>query len=74
MFTVKVIESNTGHPVKGARVSVGFDGPLRGFTKEEYTDYNGEVHFDNDNGTGTIYVNGENVYEGRIEGRKVIYI
>jgi len=49
-------------------------GLLRGFTKYEYTDRDGEVHFDNDNGTGTIYVDGKRVYEGRIEGRKVIYI
>lgn len=74
MFTVKIVETSTGCPVKGARVRVGFNGLLRGFTKEEYTDYDGEVHFDNDNGTGTIYVDGKRVYEGRIEGRKVIYI
>lgn len=74
MFTVKVIDRRTGDPVKGARVSASFDGFFRGSTRDEYTDYDGEVHFDNDNGTGTIYVNGDRVYEGRIEGRKVIYI
>ena len=74
MFTVKVIETSSGRPVKGAKVSVGFNGLLRGFTKYEYTDSDGEVHFDYDNGTGTIYVNGERKYEGRIEGRKVVYI
>ena len=74
MFTVKIVESSTGRPVKGAKVSVGFEGLLRGFTKYEYTDSNGEVHFDNDKGMGTIYVDGERKYEGRIEGRKVIYV
>jgi len=74
MFTVKVVETSTGRPVKGARVSVGFDGFFRAFSNDKYTDYEGEVHFDNDNGTGTIYVNGDKVYEGRIEGRKVVYI
>lgn len=74
MFTVKVIETSTGRPAVGVRVCVGFDGLLRGFTKDEYTDSDGEVHFDNDNGTGTIYVNGQRKYEGRIEGRKVIYV
>lgn len=74
MFTVKVIDRKTGRPVKGVKVSVGFDGLFRGFTKDEYTDYDGEVHFDNDNGTGTIYVKGQREYEGKIEGRKVIYI
>ena len=74
MFTVKVVETSTGRQVKGSKVMVGFDVLLRGFTKAEYTNSDGEVHFDNDNGTGTIYVDGKRVYEGRIEGRKVIYI
>lgn len=74
MFTVKVIETSTGHPVKGARVSAAFDGFFRGSTEDKYTDYDGEAHFDYDNGTGTIYVNGRKAYEGRIEGRKVVYI
>jgi len=33
MFTVKIVETSSGRPVKGAKVSVGFDGLLRGFTK-----------------------------------------
>jgi hypothetical protein len=74
MFTVKVIESSTGRPVEGARVCVGFEGPFRAFTEDEYTDEEGEAHFDNDNGRGTIFVDGDNCYEGRIEGRKVIYV
>ena len=43
-------------------------------TQDKYTDNNGEVHFTEDNGEGSIYVQGKKVYEGRIEGRKVIYI
>lgn len=74
MFTVKVMDRNSGRPVEGAKVSVVFDGLFRGFAKDQYTDYNGEAHFDNDNGTGTIYVKGRREYEGRLEGRKVIYI
>lgn len=74
MFTVKIIDRKTGRPVKGARVGAAFDGFSRGCTKDKYTDYDGEAHFDYDNGTGTIYVNGHQEYEGRIEGRKVIYI
>lgn len=31
MFTVKVVETSTGRPVKGAKVTVGSDGLLRGF-------------------------------------------
>lgn len=74
MFTVKVVDRSTGNPKKGARVMVCFDGLFRGVTDDEYTDSDGEAHFNNDNGTGIIYVDGEKEYEGRIEGRKVIYV
>lgn len=74
MVSVKVIYSSTGKPATSQKVSVGFDGWTRGFSKTEYTDKNGEVHFDNDPGNGTIYVNGNSKYVGRIEGMKVIYI
>ena len=30
MFTIKVVETSTGRPVKGARVCVGFKGLLGG--------------------------------------------
>ena len=74
MFTVKVIETSTGCPIKDVRVCAAFDGFFRGSTKELYTDSDGEAHFDYENGTGTIYVNGKPRFEGSIEGRKVIYI
>lgn len=74
MFTVKVIETSTGRPAKDVRVSAAFEGFFRGSTKDVYTDSDGEAHFDYDNGTGIIYVNGKSRYEGRIEGRKIIYI
>ena len=35
---------------------------------------NGEAHFSEDNGDGTIYIGGNAIYKGRIEGRKIIYI
>jgi hypothetical protein len=74
MFTVKVIESSTGKPAYSKKVSVGFKGIFRGFSKDQYTDRNGEVHFSEDNGEGTIYVQGKKAYEGRIEGRITVYI
>ena len=74
MFTVKVVDGSTGLPVNGTRVSVGFDGLLRGFSCEDYTNFDGEVHFDNDNGNGTIYVNGQPKYKGKIEGLRLVYI
>jgi hypothetical protein len=74
MFTIQVIESNTGKPACHKKVAVGFNGVFRGFSKDQYTDHNGEAHFSEDNGDGTIYVQGQRVYEGRIEGRKIVYI
>jgi hypothetical protein len=73
MFTIKVIEGSTGKPAKSQRVCVGFDGILRGMTKEEYTDANGEVHFDYDNGEGDVFINGRKAFNGKIEGRVIIY-
>jgi uncharacterized GH25 family protein len=74
MVSVKVVYRSTGKPVSGAKVSIGFNGIMRGFSKTQYTDNSGETHFDNDPGTGTIYINGNSVFEGRVEGMKVIYI
>ncbi|MCX6246141.1 MAG: hypothetical protein NTW10_00270 [Bacteroidetes bacterium] len=73
MFTVQVIESNSGKPAEGKKVSVIFNGFTRGVARDQYTDRNGEAHFSEDNGDGTIYVQGTKAYEGRIEGRKIIY-
>lgn len=72
MFTVKVVNGNTGEPVDYQRVAVDF-GLLRGITKEQRTDKNGESHFDTKNGNGKIYLNGSTAYEGEIEGRIVVY-
>jgi phage protein D len=70
MFTIQVIESSTGKPAYYKKVSVGFKGWDRGFSQDQYTDRNGEAHFSEDNGNGTVYVQGTKVYERR----KVIYI
>ena len=59
MFTIQVIESKTGKPAYYKKVAVGFKGWDRGFTKNQWTDKNGEVHFDYDNGDGTVYVDGQ---------------
>lgn len=74
MFTIQIIESNSGKPVISKKIAVIFKGWMRGCSKDQYTDKNGEAHFNEDNGEGTIYVQGTKVYEGRIEGRKIIYI
>lgn len=74
MVSVKVLRKSTGRPVKSARVAISFDGWTRGMSKTQYTDADGEAHFSNDPGNGTIYVNGSTVYKGKIQGMKHIYI
>lgn len=74
MVTVKVVWRDSGKPAKGSRVAIGFDGFTRGVTNSEYTDSNGEAHFDAEPGTGEVYVDGSTKYRGRISGRVVVYI
>jgi len=74
MVSVKIISKTTGRPMKSQKVSIGFLGFFRGFSETVYTDSNGETHFNNDPGEGTIYVNGNAVYRGQISGMKYVYI
>ncbi len=74
MISVKVISKSTGKPIKACKVSIGFSGWTRGFSSKEYTNSDGEVHFNNDPGEGSIYVNGTECFKGHISGMKVIYI
>ena len=76
MFTVKVVERSSGRPAVNKKVCVYINEGIFhfGFTKDQYTDYDGETHFDNEPCNGTIYVDGHVEYKGYIEGRKVIYI
>lgn len=74
MITIQVFRKSTGKPVKGVKVSVQFEGLTRGFSSAEYTNERGEVHISNSPGNGTIYVNGNSAYRGRIEGRQVVYV
>lgn len=74
MFTIKVIEKSTGKPAYYKKVGVIFNGLTRGCAKDQYTDRDGEAHFSEDNGKGTIYIQGSKVFEGEIAGRKIIYI
>jgi hypothetical protein len=74
MVTIKVIWESTGKPAKGERVAIGFSGLFGGVTSNEYTDSNGEAHFDVSPGDGEVYVNGSTKYKGRISGRVMVYI
>lgn len=74
MITIKVVRSSNGKPAKGEKVAIGFSSIFRGITSSEYTDENGEAHFDADPGEGEVYINGSTKYKGSIKGRVVVYI
>ena len=75
MFTVKVVTKKSGKPAERKKVSATFNEILRGgSTGNKYTDSLGEAHFNNQPGIGKVYVDGQPLFEGRLEGRVVIYI
>ncbi len=74
MVTVKVL-SSSGNPVKGAKVSLMFSGLISGGSVPgQYSDNNGEVHFNIGTGNGTIYVNGRDAKTGYISSTEVVHI
>jgi hypothetical protein len=74
MVTVRVYYKESGKAAKGVAVSLGFNGLFRGVTGKGITDSSGDADFDNDPGYGKVYIHGKSVFEGRIEGRTVVYI
>lgn len=74
MITVKVIYQSSGKLTEGKKVALGFSSLLRGVTSGEYTDRNGEAHFEADNGDGEVYVDGLTKHKGYLSGRIVVYI
>ncbi len=60
--------------MKGKKVSLAFDSMLRGSTDSEYTDSEGEAHFDAENGDGKVFVDGSTKHKGKLAGRVVVYI
>jgi hypothetical protein len=60
MVTVKVIHRNSGKPVKGKKVA--FRMP-NGVTSGEWTDSEGEAHFDVKPNHGKVFVDGSTKYE-----------
>lgn len=73
MVTIKVCSKSSGKPVVGARVSISFNGLLRGVSGNEFTDSNGEAHFNVDPGSGKVFVRGDNAFEGDLRGRVIVY-
>jgi hypothetical protein len=74
MFTIKLIEGSTGKPIEGIKLGIIFHGVFRGVAKDRWTDSDGEATFTERNGIGSVYVNGMEVYEGELEGKKMIYL
>lgn len=75
MITVKVIWQSNGKPAEGKKVALGFNALFSGgVTHGEYTDRNGEAHFNSQNGDGNVYVDGSTRHKGYLSGRIVVYI
>ncbi|HKC64657.1 MAG TPA: hypothetical protein VKB86_13535 [Pyrinomonadaceae bacterium] len=74
MVTVKVIHKSSGKPVKGKKVALGISGLSGGVTHGEWTNSDGEAHFDVKPNHGKVYVDGSKKHEGHLSGRVVVYI
>jgi 5-hydroxyisourate hydrolase-like protein (transthyretin family) len=75
MVIVKVVYQSTGKPAKDRKVALYVSKFLAsGVTNSEYTDSNGEAHFDVESTDGEVYVDGSTKHKGRLAGRVVVYI
>ena len=75
MVTVKVIRKSSGEPAKGKKVALGIEHTIgTGMTHGEWTNSDGEAHFDVKSGRGKVYVDGSKKHEGNLSGRVVVYI
>jgi hypothetical protein len=75
MITVVVCYKSTGKPAKNVKVALGKNGLFTGgVTSGKWTDSRGEVHFDTNNGSGQIFVNGRDAFRGHLAGRHVVYV
>lgn len=66
MVTIRVV-NRSGTGVKHARVTIQWRGAF-GTHSSGHTDSNGYVSFNVGTGSGTIYVNGREVYKGHVSG------
>jgi hypothetical protein len=71
MVTVKVVSKSSGNPAKGKKVALGMP---NGVTQGEWTNSDGEAHFDVKPNHGKVFVGGSKEHEGYLSGRIVIYI
>ena len=70
MVTVKVINRSSGKPTKGKKVALGISGLFSGgVTLGEWTDSNGEAHFEVKPNNGKVFIDGSKRCEGHLSGR-----
>jgi hypothetical protein len=75
MITVKVCYESSGKPASNKKVSLGIDELFRaGVTGSEWTDSNGEAHFDVEPGQGRVFVDGSTKHKGYLKGRIMVYV
>lgn len=75
MVTVKVVYQSTGKPAKDRKAALSVSRVFSGgVTPSQYTDLNGEAHFDIESTDGEVYVDGSTKHKGRLAGRIVVYI
>ena len=75
MVTVKVVWRSSGKPAKDQKVALEIKSWLAGgVTSGQWTDYDGEAHFDVSPNDGRVFVNGNTKYSGYLSGRVVVYI
>ena len=71
MVTVKLIDRSSGKPIKNKKVALGL---AHGVTHGEFTNSDGEAHFDVTPNHGKVFVSGSKEHEGYLSGRVVVYL
>jgi hypothetical protein len=78
MVVVQVVSQKTGQPVKGKKVSVSVSWGIMGggSAGQDYTNSSGEVTFSNADpcSNGQIFIDGNTVYKGEIQGFNRVFI
>lgn len=75
MVTVKVVYKSSGKPAEGRKVALYVSRFLAsGVTDSEWTDSQGEAHFEVESTDGEVYVDGTTRHKGKLAGRVVVYI
>jgi hypothetical protein len=74
MITVQIFYMSTGKPAEIVKTGLSFNGMFRGGTEYQWTDSNGEAHFDCEPGDGKVYVGASMAHQGYLAGRVIVYI